>query len=121
VTTFGGRSFDEPDETRVFPHGRWEILHLGYMTAARVTFQPGWRWSEDVKPIVGTESCQHHHSGYAISGHICVRMDDGTTLEFGPGDAYEILPGHDAWTVGDSPYVAIEFSPSAATFGAIEW
>jgi hypothetical protein len=120
MPTVSGRSFDEPDETRTFPHGRWDIIHLGYMTAARSTLQPGWRWSEDMKPIVGTEWCQQHHSGYILEGRLGIKMEDGRTFEYGPGDAYEILPGHDGWTIGDEAVVGIEFSPSAASFGTRE-
>jgi quercetin dioxygenase-like cupin family protein len=120
MTTFDGRNFDEPDESRTFPFGHWDILHLGYMTAARATLQPGWRWSEHVKPIVGTESCQQRHSGYLMAGRIATRLDDGTEFEYGPGDAYEVPPGHDSWVVGDRPVIAIEFSPTAATFATSE-
>jgi quercetin dioxygenase-like cupin family protein len=116
MKTFGGRRFDEPDDIRNFPLSRVEIIHFGYMTAARTTLQPGWRWSEHVKPIVGTESCQHHHNGYILEGRIGVRMDDGRTFEYGPGDAFEILPGHDSWTIGDQPVINIEFSPVPADF-----
>jgi hypothetical protein len=72
--------------------------------------QPGWRWSESVKPIVGTESCQVSHTGYVISGRMHVRMDDGTELDFGPGDAVWVGPGHDAWVAGDEPYVGLDFT-----------
>lgn len=114
--TFGGRSFDKPDETRTFPFGRWDIVHLGYMTAARSTLEPGWRWSEHIKPIVGTQSCQIHHSGYILEGRLGIKMDDGRTFEYGPGDAYEIPPGHDGWTIGDETVVGIEFATGAASF-----
>jgi hypothetical protein len=116
----GGRSFDEPDETRVFPRGRWDLVHLGYMTAARMTLEPGWSWTEHVKPIAGTESCQVHHNGYIVSGRLGVTMDDGTKYEFGPGDAYEILPGHVGYTVGNETVVGIEFSPSAVNYATAD-
>jgi mannose-6-phosphate isomerase-like protein (cupin superfamily) len=82
--------------------------------AARMTLQPGWRWSECIKPVVGTESCQTHHVGTVASGQLQVRHDDGTEVQVGPGDAYVIDPGHDAWVIGSEPFVAYEFDSSAA-------
>jgi hypothetical protein len=120
VNSIGGRRFDEPDDIRVFPLGRLDIIHLGYMTISRSKLEPGWRWSEHVKPIVGTESCQQHHRGYLLSGRMGVRMDDGRTFEYGPGDAYEVLPGHDSWTVGDELLMTIEFSPGTADLATLE-
>lgn len=104
------RSVTQPDETRHFPNGEFAIVRLGDFSVARATFQPGWRWSEHVKPIAGTASCQTHHRGYLVSGRIGVRMDDGAEMEFAAGDAYEIPPGHDGWVVGDEPAVGIELS-----------
>jgi class 3 adenylate cyclase len=86
------------------------------MAIGRFVFRPGWRWSQDVAPIVGTRSCQHRHVGYTISGSLEVQMDDGTRLVIGPDDAYEIPPGHDAWVVGDVPWDSVEFT-SAHEFG----
>jgi mannose-6-phosphate isomerase-like protein (cupin superfamily) len=103
------KSLDQPDETRPIDKGTVEVVELDGATVMRTTFQPGWRWSECVKPVVGTESCQTHHLGYAISGHMHVVMDDGTELEIGPGEAMQIPPGHDAWIVGDEPYVGVDF------------
>ena len=79
----------------------------------RAIFEPGWKWSESVKPIAGTDSCQVAHMGYQISGRMKVRMDDGSEQEFGPGDAGVIPPGHDAWVVGDEPVVFIDFQGAA--------
>jgi class 3 adenylate cyclase len=76
---------------------------------ARITWQPGWRWSVDVKPIVGTDWCQSHHVAYAISGHGHIEMSDGIGMDIGPGEVYEIPPGHDAWVVGDEPFVSVDF------------
>jgi hypothetical protein len=98
----------EPDETRPIEKGTIEIVHLDAGTVLRTTFEPGWRWSECVKPIAGTESCQTHHFGYCISGYMLVVMDDGTEMEVGPGEAIEIPSGHDAWVTSDEPYVAID-------------
>ncbi|HTE84271.1 MAG TPA: cupin domain-containing protein, partial [Dehalococcoidia bacterium] len=94
-----------PEETRKFPHGKIELVKLGDVTAGRGTFEPGWKWSVDVKPIAGTTSCQAAHTGYVLSGRMRVRMDDGTEVEVGPGDAYVFPPGHDGWTVGNEPAV----------------
>ena len=103
------RSQDQADETRPFVgNGRVEILKLSGGTVGRGTFEPGWRWSEHVKPIAGTESCQSLHTAYCISGRMAVRMDDGTEKEIGPGDVVVIPPGHDAWVVGDEPCVQID-------------
>jgi quercetin dioxygenase-like cupin family protein len=90
------KSLDSPDETRSFKHGKVGIVSLGDFTASRLVFEPGWRWSENVKPLAGTDSCQVLHTGYHVSGRLHVRLDDGTEEEFGPGDAYVIPPGHDA-------------------------
>ena len=109
------RSFDQPDETRTPDRTRIEVVRLSGGTAARFTFQPGWRWSESIKPVVGTESCQSRHLGAIISGRLHVVHSDGTEGEAGPGDAYTIEPGHDAWVVGDEPVVAFEFQ-SAETY-----
>jgi hypothetical protein len=79
-----------------------------------LTFEPGWRWSECIKPIAGTDSCQVHHVGIAQQGRIAVRHDDGTEMEIGPGQAYEIMPGHDAWVVGDEQFIGFEFESKAA-------
>jgi hypothetical protein len=109
------KSFDAPDETRAPDKTKVEIVRLGGATVARFTFQPGWKWSECVKPVVGTESCQARHVGAIVSGQLYVEHDDGGTGEVGPGDAYVIEPGHDAWVVGDEPVVAFEFE-SAETY-----
>ena len=103
------KSLDHPDETRPIDKGTVEVVELDGATVMRTTFQPGWRWSECVKPVVGTESCQTHHVGYAISGRMHVVMDDGEELDLGPGDAIQIPPGHDAWIVGDEPCVVIDW------------
>lgn len=75
----------------------------------RLVTNPGWQWSRSIKPIVQTESCQVHHIGYLVSGALRVKMDDGSEIEFGAGDAYNIPPGHDAWVVGDEPAVSVDF------------
>jgi hypothetical protein len=81
----------------------------------RFTFEPGWKWSECIKPVAKTDSCQATHLGYAVSGRIHIAHDDGSEADVGPGDAYVIAPGHDAWVLGDEPFIGVEFK-SAATY-----
>jgi Cupin domain len=102
------KSLDQPDETRAVDKGKVEVVELGGKKVLRSTFEPGWRWSECVRPIVGGDSCQVDHFGYCVSGRLKVRMDDGEELEFRAGDAVHIPPGHDGWVVGDEPYVGID-------------
>lgn len=107
------KSFDAPDETRPVAKGKVEIVKLGEVQVMRTIFEPGWRWSESVKPIVKTDSCQVHHIGYVISGRLTVQMDDGSTAEMGPGEVGVIPPGHDAWVTGDEPCVMLDFGGAA--------
>jgi hypothetical protein len=104
------KSFSSPDEIRTFPKGKVEIIRAGGITFGKATFEPGWKWSESLKPIVKTESCLAPHKQYVVSGRIHVVMDDGTEEEFGPGDVGIIPAGHDGWVVGDEPVVAIDIS-----------
>jgi quercetin dioxygenase-like cupin family protein len=108
------KSLDSPDETRTFENGRVEVTTLGDFNASRFVLEPGWRWSENVKPIVGTDSCQVLHTGYQVAGRLHVRLEDGTEEEVGPGEAYVIPPGHDAWVVGDEPVVSVDMSSVTA-------
>ena len=103
------KSFDTPDEVREFPNGRADIVRVGGGEVGRFTFQPGWRWSNDVKPIAGTDLCQAPHMQYHVSGRIHVVMADGTEFEAGPGDVTSLPEGHDAWVVGDEPAVAVDW------------
>lgn len=98
-----------PDETISFPKGSAVTVKLGEMAIGRVVQEPGWRWSEHIRPIAGTVSCEFHHIGYVISGVTRVRMDDGSELDLTPGDVYDVPPGHDAWVVGDAPAVSINW------------
>jgi len=102
-------SFGNPDETRVFPRGRAEILRVAGGEIGRMVFEPGWRWSNDVKPIAGTESCEAPHLQYHVSGRLGIRMDDGAELTAGPGDITSLPSGHDAWVVGDEPVVVVDW------------
>jgi mannose-6-phosphate isomerase-like protein (cupin superfamily) len=97
------------DERREFDKGRFEVVEIGGMTVGRATYEPGWKWSEHVKPTAGTESCEVEHIGLVISGRAMIAMDDGTEVEVGPGDLFAVPPGHDSWVVGDEPYVSLHF------------
>jgi hypothetical protein len=108
------KNFESPDERRTPDKTVVQVVNLGSVKAARLTLQPGWRWSECIKPVAGTESCQTHHLGTVASGQLRVRHDDGTEVQLGPGDAYVIEPGHDAWVLGSEPWVAYEFDSRAA-------
>jgi hypothetical protein len=108
------RSFDAPDETRGAGTGSVAVVNLDSATVARISFPSGWRWSEDVKPIAGTERCQAHHVGHVVSGRLRVEDEGGSTFEVGPGDVYEIAPGHDAWVLGDDGFVGLEFQSQTA-------
>lgn len=108
------KAFSSPDQTRKFPNGSMDIVLLDDVAVGRFVFAPGWHWKRDVAPIVGTSSCQLRHLGYTISGTLGVRMDDGTTMTIGPGDAYEIPPGHDGWVIGDEPWDSVEFTSGHA-------
>ncbi len=101
--------FDTPDATRQIPKAGYGTLHLDEAVVAHATFQPGWRWSTDLAPLLGTSSCPIHHLGYAVSGVCRVVMEDGPEVDIRPGGVYEIPPGHDAWVVGDEPWVTIEW------------
>jgi hypothetical protein len=105
------RNLDKnPDEVRKFTNGKVELANLGDAAIGRITLEPGWKWSNDVKHIVNTNSCQLPHTQYVISGRLQVRMDDGTEQEFGPGEALYVPPGHDAWVVGNDSFVAVDFT-----------
>ena len=108
------RDFGSPDETRSPDKTKVDVVRMGATTAARFAFEPGWRWSDCIKPVAGTDSCQARHVGVVQSGHLTVRHDDGTELTLGPGDAYVIEPGHDAWVDGDEGFVGYEFEQQAA-------
>jgi hypothetical protein len=112
-----GKSFASPDETRDFDRGKLDVLRFEGVTVGRVRLEPGWRWSESVKPIVGTDRCQQHHIGYVVSGSLHLVADDGAEMDAHAGDAYQIRPGHDAWVNGDETFEALEFhSKTAETY-----
>jgi hypothetical protein len=111
------KAMDRPDESRTPEKTDVSVVHLGGASVARLTAQPGWRWSECIKPVAGTDHCEAAHLGYVVSGRIHIASTDGTEADLGPGDAYRLEPGHDAWVLGDEPFVALEFeSKTAATY-----
>jgi hypothetical protein len=108
------KKFSSPDEQRSFvAHGHADILRLEDSVVGMATLEPGWKWSKDIKPIEGTESCQASHFGYCLSGKLAVLRDDGTRAEVGPGDVIVVPPGHDAWVVGNEPCVLLDFAGMA--------
>jgi len=109
------RDFSTPDEVRRPERTTVGVVKVGEGEVGRFTFQPGWRWSECIKPVVGTDSCQVEHVGYVVSGSLHIRHDDGSTGDITPGTVYRVAPGHDASVLGDEPCVVVEFQ-SAAIF-----
>lgn len=108
ITELNVKHHGAPDEVRTPEKTRIEIVRLEGVTLGRMNFEPGWRWSECIKPVARTESCQVLHVGYAVSGRLTVRLIDGTEKSIVAGDSYTIPPGHDAWVEGDEPFVGIE-------------
>jgi len=108
VAKFEVKSHQSPDEVRTPNKTRVEVVRLEGFTLGRFNLEPGWRWSECIKPVVKTESCQASHVGYAVSGCLTVRMNDGTQKNIVAGDSYTIPPGHDAWVDGNERFVGIE-------------
>lgn len=105
------RKFDSPDERRPFvDKGHLDILKVGEGIVGLATFEPGWKWSEHVKPIAGTDTCETAHAAFIVSGRLHVVMDDGETHDLGPGDFAMVPPGHDAWVVGSEPCVMFDFA-----------
>ena len=103
------KAFAKPDDRREFPSGHAEILNIGGGVVGRLVFQPGWRWSRDVKPIANTASCEAPHFQYHVSGRLAIKMDDGTEFIAQPGDVTALPSGHDAWVVGDEPVVVVDW------------
>ena len=108
------KSFDSPEETRSIQKGQIEVVKLGDVTVMRTRFEPGWRWSECIKPVVNTDSCQNSHVGFCVSGKLTVETTDGGRIDIAAGDSYTIPPGHDAWVEGGDPFVGVEFLSAAA-------
>jgi len=104
------KTFETPDETRTVPRALLRVVNLDEVAVGHAVWQPGWRWSTDLRPIAGTEWCENHHLGYALSGHLAVVTEDGETIDVRGGAVYEIPPRHDAWVVGDEPFETVEWS-----------
>ena len=109
MATAEHKHLNTPDETRTFDHGKLELVHMGQGEIGRLTLAPGWRWSDHVKPIAGTASCEAPHFQYQVSGRLRIRMDDGTEIESVAGDVTFLPSGHDAWVEGDESVVLIDW------------
>lgn len=104
------KSFDNPDETRVFEKGKLELVKIGGMTVGRASYEPGWKWSQHVSPIAGTPLCEVEHVGMVISGRAMAALSDGTEVELAAGSLFYVPPvAHDSWVIGDEPYVSLHF------------
>lgn len=103
------KNFGTPDETRSFEHGIVEVLSIAGAEIGRLTLQPGWRWSEHVKPIAGTDLCEAPHFQYHVAGTLRVQMEDGTEFDAVAGDVTALPHGHDAWVIGDEPVVVVDW------------
>ena len=115
MQTVEHESFRSPSEVREFPHGHADILNVGDSVIGRLVLEPGWRWSNDVKPIAGTDLCEAAHFQYHVQGRLGIRMADGTEFIAEPGDVTSLPQGHDAWVVGDENVVVVDW------FGATDW
>ena len=109
MSTVQKKQFTAPDERRTPPNTTMETVRFGDRTVTRVTYHPGWRWSTDIKPVVGGDLCQVNHFMYVVSGRTHVVMADGTAMDIGPGDLATIPAGHDGWVVGDESCVLLDF------------
>lgn len=109
VTGIERKSLRDPDEIDPFPRGISHEVHLGELTVARISHEPGWHWAEHVRPVVGGSSCRVHHTGVVLRGRSHVRHDDGTEIILEPDDVFDIAPGHDARVVGDEPFETIDW------------
>ncbi|MFO1364212.1 MAG: cupin domain-containing protein [Burkholderiales bacterium] len=103
------KDFRKPDEVREFPKGRLELIKIGGATVGRAVFEPGWKWSTSVQPLVNTKSCEAPHFQYHVSGVLRIRMDDGAEFDCRPGEVSLLPSGHDAWVVGNEPAVVVDF------------
>ncbi len=103
------KTYGEPDEVRAFPNGRLELLRFAGGEIGRLVLEPGWRWSNDVKPIAGTDSCEAPHFQYHVAGTLGIRMDDGTEIVAGPGAVTSLPEGHDAWVIGDEQVIVVDW------------
>ena len=110
-------NLDRDGEVRDFKaHGHAVVGSAGGAALVVGTFEPGWKFSADVGPIVGTTMCQTRHLGYVLSGRMNIVMDDGTEMQIGPGDLFDLPAGHDAWVIGDEPCLMVDTSPEATRY-----
>ena len=107
------KKFEKPDEERKFEKGKLELVTIGGMTIGRASYEAGWKWSDHVRPISGTELCEVEHVGLALKGRCAVRMRDGQEIVLKAGDLFYVKPGHDSWVVGNEPYVSVHFLGAA--------
>jgi len=107
----------QPDRTQRFEHGGGQVVRIGELSVGRARLEPGWRWSVDIQPLVGTTSCELHHVHVVLAGTFAVRLDDGETAQFTAGDVCDIPPGHDAWVVGEDAVDLLDISGNVDTFG----
>ena len=103
------KSFGKPDEVRSFPKGRLEVIKVGGATVGRAVFEPGWKWSTSIQPMIKTKSCEAPHFQYHVSGTLVIKMDDGSILKCKAGDVSLLPSGHDAWVEGNEPVVVVDF------------
>jgi mannose-6-phosphate isomerase-like protein (cupin superfamily) len=101
------KRFDPPDETRSFPKGRFDLVHVGGITIGLATYEPGWKWSVDIGRSAGLRYCTTEHVGTVVAGRAVAAMEDGRVVELTAGDVFHIAPGHDSWVLGDEPYVSL--------------
>lgn len=113
MVSLESKRFDRPDEVRPFADkGEAHVVQVAGSAVIKSQFEPGWRWSEHVRPLAGTDTCQSPHFGYVLSGRMHVVMNDGTEADAGPDEVVRIEPGHDAWVLGDEPCVMVDFGAS---------
>jgi hypothetical protein len=103
------KGFAAPDEVRSFERGELRLLKMGGGEIGQLVLEPGWRWSEHVKPIAGTELCEAPHFQYHVRGTLHIVMGDGTEFDARPGDVTALPEGHDAWVVGDEPVIVVDW------------
>ena len=115
------KSIASPEEVRAFDGGQLEIVWVGGRTVARATFEPGFKWSEVLRPKAGTKSCQLSHTGFVVSGRLCFAPDGGDEVVLSAGDVFCVPPGHDTWVVGDEPAVILDFTGDDHLAKMLDW